>query len=66
MDIAIRNTKMLLIGQQQGMCVKQSTVEISLPLTIKHNKTTSFEISEVTTFQYGLVLMISRCVNPIF
>ena len=64
MDIAMPITNILLIGQQQGICVKQSTLAISLRLTIKHNKTTFFPISMVSAVQYGLVSMISRYVYP--
>ena len=58
MDIAMLITIILLIGQQQGIGVKKSTLAISLRLAIKHNKTTFFPISEVTAVQYGSVLMI--------
>ena len=62
MDIAMLTTIIGLVGQQRGICVKQSTLAISLRLTIKHNKTTFLPISEVSTDQYGLVSMISRYV----
>ena len=62
MDIAMLTTMIGLVGQQRGICVKQSTLAISLRLTIKHNKTTFLLISEVSTDQYGLVSMISRYV----
>ena len=63
MDIAMLITKILKTGQQQGICVKQSTLAVSLRLTIKYNKTTFFPISKVSALQYGLVLMISRYVH---
>ena len=64
MVIAMLITVILLIGQQQGICVKQSTLAISPRLTIKHNKTTFFPISEVSAVQFGLVSVISRYVDP--